>query len=113
MEDFKSRFGLGWKSAAQSTRTYIRDLKSLASDDEVTEQVRMPRGMEDALTFYGRPFLEVLKAAPDKRARLFDVAREIKARLDVVIPVEQYLVSQGYVTRLDQDTLGNDTVQLT
>ena len=34
-------------------------------------------------------------------------------RVEVAIPVERYLVTHGYVTRLEEDKLGNDVLKLT
>src|SRR5262249_41678251 len=102
--DFRERFGLSWKEkVAQSSES-----STTAQRSDIQNENAAPEGLNEAVVFYSRPFLETLKRAPNKRARLFDVARDISVRVDVVIPVERYLVTNGYVTRIEEDKLGND-----
>jgi hypothetical protein len=109
MENFRDRFGLAWKDKLAATE---QSRGGASRDTGSAESQRTVPALDDALIFYTRPFLEVLKGA-GSRARLLEIAEKINARMDIVIPVARYLVDRSYITTLDQNRAGNDLVELT
>jgi hypothetical protein len=102
--EFKNRFGFEW-----------------LKDEEGKPNPRvapaapppLPAGMEEALLAYSRPILETLKRSPGATNEAFEVAKQVKARFDVIIRVLDYLAGKGYLERVAEDPQGNDTVRLT
>lgn len=92
--DFKGRFGTDY-------------LKTSKPSEE------LPPGMEDALIAYSRPVLEALKSSPGKTNQAFVLANQVNVRIDVLLRVVEYLIPKGYVAKLQEDKLGNDTLRLT
>jgi len=70
-------------------------------------------GMEDALLTWGRRIVEVMDSAPSQSLRAFEIIDRLNARADVLFPVINYLASEGYLARLEQDSKGNDLFKLT
>jgi hypothetical protein len=99
---FRERFGLDYLSK-----------KGAFDVSEHDEQTEMPSGMKDALIVYSRPILESLKNKPDNASRLFEIASELTVRIDTLLPVVKYLLTNGYVMTLQEDSLGNDLIRLT
>lgn len=100
MADFKQRFGLDWRDITNSSAT-----KSQGSEP-------LPAGLEDALIAYGSKVTESLNRAPSQTLRIFDIAKELGLRIDTLLPLISYLVGKGYIERVADDPLGNDTVRL-
>jgi hypothetical protein len=69
--------------------------------------------MEDAIIAYSRPLLDALNNSPQRTCKLFDLAKNLKLRLDEVIPVVKYLIGKHLVSVVEPDSLGNDTLTLT
>jgi hypothetical protein len=69
--------------------------------------------MEEAVLAWGGKVASVLNAAPDKRAKIFDILNKLDLRIDVLIPVIDHLAERGYVTKIEQDKKGNDLLGLT
>src|SRR5207245_7703071 len=95
MPDFKEKFGLD----------YLRSVQE--------KKVELPPEMEDAIIAYSRPLLDTLKSSPDQTSKLFDLAKNLKLRVDEIIPVVKYLTGKSYVKTTEVDELGNDTLTLT
>ena len=101
MADFKERFGLNYL-----------DPRSQSSSPWGSDRT-IPEGLGQAMIAYGGKILSVLNAAPGKTMRLFDIAKEISTRIDALSPVTRVLMNEGYIERVSEDSLGNDTFRLT
>jgi hypothetical protein len=110
--DFRDRFGLAWKYPQRASRPDPEGTSTAGGQGPEHTEV-FSRALEDAVAFHARPFLEVLRSSPHKTARLFDIADRINVKVDMAIPVQRYLLSQGFVTRMGEDKLGNDEIRLT
>ena len=93
MSSFREKFGLDY-------------LKPSPPSSDVAPE------MEEAIVAYSRPLLDALDHSPQKTAKLFDLAKNLKLRLDEVIPVVKYLIGKHYVNVVEPDDLGNDTLTL-
>ena len=116
MENYKERYGLGWKQiadVAQSREPFGGGSSKAAQEVPEDSGTAALSALQEALVFYSRPFLEILKSSPQKTARLFDVAEKINLKVDVAIPIEKYLLRHGYVTRMEESKVGNDVLMLT
>jgi hypothetical protein len=102
MSDFKEQFSLGYLGGSQRIRS-----SSYSSVDP-----SFPAGIEDVLASYGEKFISVFKAAPDKTMNLFDLAHTTSSRVEVVLPIVQYLSGKGILERVKEDPVGNDTYRL-
>lgn len=105
--DFKKRYGLDYLKgppAEQAERKIIRG-KEVSGD--------LPLGLEEALIAYGRRVLEELKSEPEKSAKILDLTSRLTIRIDVLLPVVQYLLSRGFLSIILPDPQGNDTLKLT
>ncbi len=103
MSDFKEQFSLGYLGGSQRVRP--------SSYSSV--ETPLPPGIEDVLASYSDKFVSVFKAAPDKTMKLFDLAQTTSNRLEVVLPIVQYLSGKGILERVNEDPVGNDTYRLT
>lgn len=90
--DFKQQFGLDYLKGSS---------------------VKTPEGFDEALLAYGGKVMGMLKTVPQQSARLFDLAQGLSVRIDVLLPVMNFLVQKSYVERVGEDTLGNDLFRLT
>jgi hypothetical protein len=117
VENFRDRFGLGWKQRADADyapRIFREDEGGGGRSGSTGDPSNVAsRSLEEALVFYTVPFLQALKSYPGKTGQLFQVADKINIKVDVAIPVSKFLLSRGYVTRMDEDKVGNDTLKLT
>jgi predicted transcriptional regulator len=68
--------------------------------------------IDDALLAYSRPLLQALKESPQGRARLFDLAGQVGARVDLLSGVTKELMGKGYLVK-QEDRVGNDILELT
>jgi len=92
---------------------YGRRSAGRGESDAPYGSVKFPEMWDDALISFGRPMLEKLAEAPDKTRRLFDLAQALGVRVDVSLRVAEYLRSRDYVKKIEDDTIGNDVLQLT
>ena len=100
--DFKERFGLDFIVGSRS------DTKSNKTDD-----LLLPKGLRDAVLAYGGKIMGTLNSKPEKSMRLFDLAEATATRVDTLLPVTKALVDAGYLERVSEDPVGNDTFRLT
>lgn len=100
MAQFKEQFGLD----------YLKGSEGLKKGQSAGEVPPLPPGMDDALIAYGGKVLDLLANGPQKT---FDLARQLKRRVDELSPVVNYFESKGYLERTVRDSLGDDTLQLT
>jgi hypothetical protein len=100
--DFKERFGLD----------YLLTRPSGPRSATPTDDVVLPQGLKDAVIAYGAKVMDFLNRAEKNKIRLFDLAKEMSARVDTLLPVMTFLVENGYVQRVE-DPVGNDEFQLT
>lgn len=110
MSAFRDKFGLD----------YLKQFETTESKQEAPEKGRrsgdesqMAPGMADALIAYGRPMIETLSKLPGQSGRTFDLLDRLNVRIDVLIPVVNYLISKGYVTKIEEDKKGNDLLKVT
>jgi hypothetical protein len=103
MSDFKEQFSLGYLGGSQSIRP---------SSFSKSVEAPLPAGIEDVLASYSEKFVSVFKTAPDKTMKLFDLAQTTSNRLEVVLPIVQYLSGKGILERVNEDPVGNDTYRL-
>lgn len=108
MGQFRDKFGLDYLREAESAAK-----QESAGDSSKKAREELPPGMEDALVAYGRPVIEVLKTSPDRTARVFDLLERLDLRIDTLIPVVNFLISKGLVTRIEEDKRGNDVLRVT
>jgi hypothetical protein len=98
MPDYKERFGLD----------FLLNEKPSQKLPEV-----LPPGLEDALLAYGGKVVAALKTAPGQKRSLFQLLDDTASRVDILLPVLNYLVSKGYVERVTEDPKkGDDTFHL-
>ncbi len=102
MSDFREQFGID----------YLKKKTTQPTDQTKESQNALP-GMDEALLVYGRRALDILKSEPSGSGRVFDLAKKLNIRVDVAMPVCSYLLSKGYLDRIEEDSLGNDMLQLT
>jgi hypothetical protein len=103
MGSFRDKFSLSYlnPSGAQA------DVSQRSSQSE-----HLP-GMEEALLVWGRRIAEVLNGSTNQTAKVFDILDKLDGRADTLLPVINYLSSEGYLVRLQEDLKGNDVLKLT
>ena len=99
MGTFSDKFGLEY-------------LRRAGAQDKVVEPDRLP-GMDEALISWGRRIVEVLSAAPQQQDKVFNILDKLDVRIDVLLPVINYLISGGYLTKVEEDKKGNDLLKMT
>lgn len=102
MSKFRERYGLDYMK---------KPYDNVQAEQEDTKG-DLPRGMEEALIVHSRPVLEMIKSQPDNTAKIFNIAKKLVIRIDVLLPVVKYLISKGYLVRTIEDPQGNDTLKL-
>jgi hypothetical protein len=107
MAEFKNRFGFEWLKGEEMKRP------AEGRTDQSRTQGSLPSAIEDTLIAYGRPLLEALKQRPGHTSQAIELATALKVRFDIVISVLDYLARKGYLERVGEDPIGNDTVKLT
>ena len=98
---FSDKFGLEFLKRAGT-----------AQNKQVNDTDRLP-GMDEALISWGRRIVETLSTLPQQECRIFDIVDKLDVRIDVVLPVINYLVSGGYLTKVEEDKKGNDLLRMT
>jgi len=98
--DFKERFGLDYLTSS---------IKKAPSSSDAS----LPKGLNDAVVAFGRKVIDVLFTDQDQTMQLFDIAKVLSARVETLSPVMTFLTANGYVDRVVEDSLGNDTFRLT
>lgn len=73
---------------------------------------QVPIGLEPVLDSYGTQLISAMNQMPGNTTTLWDLARTASMRLDVILPVVQYLLSKGSIERVNEDPSGNDTYKL-
>jgi hypothetical protein len=101
MSDFKERFGLDY---LKSPREDVLSPKN---------KELLPEGLGDALVAYSGKVMNKLNLIPSHTIRMFDLAREMSTRIDVLLPVVRFMVDRGYVEKISEDPTGNDEIRLT
>jgi len=101
--DFKQQFGLDYLGVKPPNQA-VQERKGAPS---------LPQGLGDAVIAYSAKVIDALNANPTKTMRLFDIARQLSTRVDTLSPVIRVLVSEGYLERTAEDSLGDDTFKLT
>src|SRR5215470_17926219 len=99
--DFRERFGLD----------YLISRPRVAGSSKPSADTTLPQGLNEALISYGSRVMAALNQVPDQRVRLFDLAKQLSARVDTLLPVMNYLGRSGYVERIE-DPIGNDAFGL-
>lgn len=99
---FKERFGLD----------YLASKRREPSPPKPNDDTALLPGLQDAVVVYASRITEALHRSPGQAMRLFDLAKEVSARIDTIQPVMNFLVRNGYVER-SEDPLGNDEFRLT
>jgi len=103
--EFKNRFGFEWLKGEETKRPVEAQVEQ--------RRTPLPPAIEETLIAYSRPVLEALKQSPEHTNQALELAKIVKARFDVIISVLDYLATKGYLERVSEDRVGNDTVRLT
>lgn len=98
---FSDKFGLEYLKRAGTTQNKL-DVNT----------VQLP-GMDEALISWGRRIVETMSTLPQQQCRIFDIVDKLDVRIDVVLPVINYLVSGGYLAKIEEDKKGNDLLKMT
>jgi hypothetical protein len=102
MSDFTEQFGLSYLGGRRVSKP-----ASYSAAETV-----LPSGTQDVLDSYREKYVAVFKAAPDQTMSLFGLAQTTSSRLEVVLPIVQYLSGKGVLERVKEDPVGNDTYKL-
>ena len=72
-----------------------------------------PASVEPCLDSFGMQVKKALESSPNQTSTVLALAQQCSIRLDVMIPVMQYLTGRGLVTKVAAEPSGNDTYKLT
>ena len=104
---FKDRFNLDYLVTGPNAND-----PSPASSSSTPTVTQVPIGLQPVLESYGNQLIAAMNGVPGNTTTLWDLARLASMRLDVILPVVQYLVSKGAIERVNEDPSGNDTYKL-
>jgi len=115
---FKDRFGLGYlgPTGPSGPTSPTGPTGPAGAPERSGGSVGYNRAVnyiDDALLAYSLRLLQALQETPEKRARLFDLAAKVSARVEVLSGVTKELIVKGYLSKLEEDRVGNDLLQLT
>jgi hypothetical protein len=100
MADFRQQFGLDF-------------LRTPAASSPRASDTALPQGLSDAVIAYSGKVLGALNAESSQTLGLFDIARRLSTRVETLLPVMRLLAERGYVERISEDPIGDDTFRLT
>jgi len=72
----------------------------------------LPTGVEPFLQSYGVQVVSALQSLPGGKANILNLAEQSGIRLNLMLPVVDYLTSKGVLARTQTDPSGNDTYEL-
>ena len=104
--DIREQFGLDFLRNARRSSSGAE--RSSSSGPEQS----LPPFMERALLSYGRPLLQSL-LKQHGRGRVFELIDLLGVDVETLMPVINYLVSNGYLEKREEDKRGNHELQIT
>jgi len=109
MVPIKERLSLDWLKDARAQRKGL----PVPESQSFSAPASMPPDIESALLAYGGEILSALRKRPNKEGRLHDLVKELGFRLQDTLPVVDYLITQGFLRKVEDDPVANHLLALT